>query len=178
MFTGRTIAPDNISPTFSLRASAERPKPTAHPKPASAVKGQRREAPRTERAIGDDPVYVNVDTGKRQSSTSLSPSTPALSDTETWDPEGLDNVMLHNDVYYDDDIYMTSEAAKLRLDGVQQHLVDRLRAEGLAAEFAVSDVGRFVITSVIYWAMYEHDVFCVNVYVYMFSLLKPFTIQV
>ena len=91
--------------------------------------------------ISDAQVYVNVDTGGKPSGTppskSLPPPTIGLLDTETVDPEGLDDVMIRNDVYYDDDVYMTSEAARLRLDCAQQNLLDRLRAEDLAAEFAV-----------------------------------------
>ena len=94
-----------------------------------------------QQTIGDAQVYVNVGTGGKPPGTPpskpLPPPTVGLLDTETVDPEGLDDVMIRNDVYYDDDVYMTSEAARLRLDCVQQHLLDRLRAEDLAAEFAV-----------------------------------------
>ena len=109
-----------------------------------------KDAPKPDQqTIGDAQVYVNVDTGGKPPATPpskppatprskpLPPPTVGLLDTETVDPEGLDDVMIRNGVYYDDDVYMTSEAARLRLDCAQQQLLDRLRAEDLAAEFAV-----------------------------------------
>ena len=104
-------------------------------------------------ANGGSSPYANMrDGGKGHSDTSSAPSpsspTSALPDAEAVDHEGMDDVMMfRDDVYYNDDIYMTSEAAGLRLDRVQQDLLDRLRAENLGAEFAVGS--RWVLSGLV-----------------------------
>ena len=44
---------------------------------------------------------------------------------------------VHERIYYNDEVYMTSEGASLRLDSVQQYLLDKLRGDDFDEEFQV-----------------------------------------
>ena len=48
-----------------------------------------------------------------------------------------DAELLQRGVYYNDDVYMTSEATDVKLDATQQHLLDKLRSGDLDKEFKV-----------------------------------------
>ena len=51
-----------------------------------------------------------------------------------------ENETSQRDVYYNDDVYMTSEATDDELDVTQQYLLDKLRGSDLDQEFKVCSV--------------------------------------
>ena len=67
-----------------------------------------------------------------------STETEAEEEVEEAEVEGAVDVgAAHQSVYYNDDVYMTSEGARLKLDSIQQHLLNKLRGDDMAKEFKV-----------------------------------------
>ena len=53
------------------------------------------------------------------------------------DAERSHDVAVRERVYYNDDVYMTSQGTSLKLDSVQQYLLDKLSGDDMDAEFKV-----------------------------------------
>ncbi|KAL8603769.1 hypothetical protein ACOMHN_024385 [Nucella lapillus] len=68
-------------------------------------------------------------------------SHPPTSNPEADAADEADDDLIHGDVYYNDDTYMTSEGVQLGLDSVQQYLLDQLRAKDLDKEFEKLEKG-------------------------------------
>nr|KAG5698206.1 hypothetical protein BaRGS_030569 [Batillaria attramentaria] len=68
-------------------------------------------------------------------------STANMADTDAGDDvdalKTADDTRAAETAYYNDPVYMTSQAATLGLDRVQQYLLDRLRGDTLDDEFEV-----------------------------------------
>ncbi|KAK7476502.1 hypothetical protein BaRGS_00032250, partial [Batillaria attramentaria] len=117
-------------------------------KPTAAVKPEPKSQHRNQGATNGGTAYASVGTSGQGGQLAVVPSPPPALD-ETMDDIELvvdaangDMAREKNDVYYCDDVYMTSEAARLKLDAVQQRLLDKLRnKELLDEEFAKLNMG-------------------------------------
>ena len=126
----------------------------ARPKPAKATKQKSTKKNTPSSSAG----YVNVDlrskdnnpvvcieqdvntTTKTTSKVARTQSTETEAEEEVEEAEvegAVDAVAAHQSVYYNDDVYMTSEGARLKLDSIQQHLLNKLRGDDMAKEFKV-----------------------------------------
>ena len=126
----------------------------ARPKPAKAVKQKstKKNTPSSStayvnvdlRSKDNNPVvYIEQDfntTTKAASKVARTQSTETEAEEEVEEVEvegAVDAGAAHQSVYYNDDVYMTSEGARLKLDSSQQHLLNKLSGVDMAKEFKV-----------------------------------------
>ncbi|KAK7485107.1 hypothetical protein BaRGS_00023647, partial [Batillaria attramentaria] len=105
----------------------------AHTRPTAVVKPKQMAAPRPKpRPSQRGHMYENVGVNGEVYPGPSRHSTANMADTETGDDgDALDTSDDTRAAYYNDPVYMTSQAATLGLDRVQQYLLDKLRADTL-----------------------------------------------
>ena len=162
---------------FTLRsASAPKPAPRVRPTKGHKTKRASEKAPSPKTKglsyanvtftnkghVPDTGLYLNVDLGSTVRSRSAAlqhldePEVQEVEEEEV-DPEerGRDEDELRQrDVYYNDDVYMTSEATDAKLDATQQFLLEKLRGTDLDQEFKVcSALANFLPCSQYQWTI-------------------------